>query len=175
MKVLLIGGSGQLGQSLQKIEWDTAVELIIPSSKELDVTVSSEVSNYIAKLHPSFVINASAWTNVPAAEIEYEKALKINSEAVRNIAISCNENKSELVHVSTDYVFDGTKGAHTQSWIFAILLMRMEGPSMLANKELLARDCRIISLFERHGFTVNMARILSRQSLERHLLKQKFQ
>jgi dTDP-4-dehydrorhamnose reductase len=111
VKVLLIGGSGQLGQSLQKIEWDTEVELISPSSKELDVTVSSEVSKYIAKLHPSFVINASAWTNVPSAEIEYEKALKINSEAVRNIAISCDEIKSGLVHVSTDYVFDGTKGA----------------------------------------------------------------
>lgn len=111
MKVLLIGGSGQLGQSLQKIEWDTAVELISPSSKELDVTVTSEVYNYIAKLHPSFVINASAWTNVPAAEIEYEKALKLNSEAIRDIAISCKEIKSGLVHVSTDYVFDGAKSA----------------------------------------------------------------
>ena len=111
MKVLLIGGSGQLGQSLQKIDWDASIEMVAPSSKELDVKIPSEVTKYIKNLHPSFVINASAWTNVPGAENQYEEALKLNSEAVRNIAIACKEVESGLVHVSTDYVFDGMKGS----------------------------------------------------------------
>lgn len=116
MKVLLIGGSGQLGRSLQDVEWGPSIEVFAPSIRELDVRIPSAVSSYIAHTQPSFVVNASAWTNVPGAEIEYDEAMKLNSEAVRNIAAACKENNSALVHVSTDYVFDGMKSApYTES------------------------------------------------------------
>lgn len=111
MKVLFIGGSGQLGLSLQEIEWGSSIDVVAPSSRELDVRIPSAVSSYLADIQPSFVVNASAWTDVPGAEIEYDEAFKLNSEAVRNISISCKENNSALVHVSTDYVFDGLKSA----------------------------------------------------------------
>lgn len=109
MKVLLIGGSGQLGNSLQTISWGPSVQIVAPVSNALDVTNSSLVVETIRKFLPDFVINASAWTNVPGAEDNFDEALKINSEAVGNLALACKEYKSSFVHVSTDYVFDGEK------------------------------------------------------------------
>lgn len=110
MRVLLIGGSGQLGNSLQTISWDSSIEIFAPSTGSLDVTDSASVLETIKKIDPDFVINASAWTNVPGAEDNFDEAIKINSEAVGNLAFACREYKSSFVHVSTDYVFDGEKG-----------------------------------------------------------------
>jgi dTDP-4-dehydrorhamnose reductase len=110
VRLLLIGGSGQLGNSLQAISWDSSVEIFAPVSSALNVTNSVLVFETIKKFDPDFVINASAWTNVPGAEDNFDLALKVNSEAVGNLALACKEYNSALIHVSTDYVFDGEKG-----------------------------------------------------------------
>ena len=169
MKVLLIGGSGQLGHSLQEVEWGSSIEVVAPSSRELDVRIPSVVSSYIARIQPSFVVNASAWTNVPGAEIEYNEALKLNSEAVRNIANSCKENNSALVHVSTDYVFDGLKSApYTESDLCTPL--NAYGRSKLAGEHEIVRSglqnyfiIRTSWLYSKHG--KNFVKTISREAL----------
>jgi dTDP-4-dehydrorhamnose reductase len=69
------------------------------------------VSDFVKKLQPDYLINASAWTNVAAAETEVKGATELNAEAVENLANVCRAADIPLVHVSTDYVFDGLKGS----------------------------------------------------------------
>lgn len=169
MKVLLIGGSGQLGHSLQEVEWGPSIEVFAPSSRELDVRIPSAVSRYIAHTQPSFVINASAWTNVPGAEIEYDEALKLNSEAVKNIAIACKENKSALVHISTDYVFDGLKSAPYRESDLCNPLNAYGKSKLAGEQEIVSsglQDYFIIRtswLYSKHG--KNFVKTISRKAL----------
>lgn len=107
MKVLLTGAGGQLGQSIidrAPDHWD----LIALSSSEFDITNTQQV-NELFKIHtPDVVINAAAYTAVDKAEEDEQQARAINAVAVKNLALKCNEIGAFLVHISTDYVFDGT-------------------------------------------------------------------
>lgn len=111
MKILILGGSGQLGRSLLEYRWDDDVTLSAPLRQELDVLNHQAVHDFVAKLRPDYLINASAWTNVAAAEAEVTGATELNSGAVENLANICHERDIPLIHVSTDYVFDGLKGS----------------------------------------------------------------
>lgn len=110
MKILLFGGSGQLGFELKKRAADLDFELVSPVTKELDITDREQVGNLIRSLKPTVVINSAAYTAVDKAEADQERAFAINSEGVRNIAEACSAGSSRLLHISTDYVFDGMLG-----------------------------------------------------------------
>ncbi len=110
MKILLFGGSGQLGFELRKRAADLHFDLVSPVTTELDITDRVQVGNLIATLRPAAVINSAAYTAVDKAQEESERALAINAEGVRNIAEACVRCESRLVHISTDYVFDGSLG-----------------------------------------------------------------
>lgn len=106
MKILIAGAGGQLGQALQ-----TALgkhEMIPLSHARLDVLKLEQIREAIAAHKPELVINASAYTNVDAAETDATGAYKLNAVAPRNLALATAERNLPLVHVSTDYVFDGT-------------------------------------------------------------------
>jgi len=105
-KILLTGSDGQLGKALQK-ELSSDFEVSAFIRKELDIVNFKEVEKVCEKLKPDFIVNAAAFTAVDRAETERELALKINSEAVRNLAQICKKNGTKLIHFSTDYVFDG--------------------------------------------------------------------
>lgn len=107
MKVLILGATGQLGKSLSEISWPEEVELLTPSSRDVDVTEKDSLEKYFKEFEPAFVINATAWTDVPGAESNLEGALLLNAEAVESMARLCKELSATLIHVSTDYVFDG--------------------------------------------------------------------
>ena len=109
MKTLILGSNGQLGRSLISSQWDTDVVILSPTRNELDVTNFENVNNFLSESKPDVVINATAWTNVPAAESDPDGAHKLNSEAVGNLASQCRLIGALLVHVSTDYVFSGQK------------------------------------------------------------------
>lgn len=110
MKILIFGGTGQLGRSLLEYPWSNDVALSAPSRQELDVLDHNAVRDFVVKFNPDYLINASAWTNVVAAENEVKRATDLNAEAVENLANICREGDMPLIHVSTDYVFDGLKG-----------------------------------------------------------------
>ena len=106
MKVLLTGKNGQLAQQLTKRKPDH-IELIALGRNELDITDAEQTMARIAEQKPAAVINAAAYTAVDKAEIEIEQAYAVNATGPENLAIACKEHGAKLLHVSTDFVFDG--------------------------------------------------------------------
>lgn len=105
MKILITGAGGQLGRALQAaFEADEITSL---SHGQLDITRFHEVQQAIAAARPAIVINAAAYTNVDGAETEREEAYKGNALGPRNLALATAGRSIPLLHVSTDYVFNG--------------------------------------------------------------------
>lgn len=107
MKILVLGSKGQLGQCLADQLSDTDHEVIYASRSEIDMDDMAGTKASIIALGPKIVINAAAYTAVDKAEDELYEAEKINYFAVANVANSCSEIGCWLIHISTDYVFDG--------------------------------------------------------------------
>ncbi|MBP2833872.1 dTDP-4-dehydrorhamnose reductase [Aquimarina sp. U1-2] len=111
-KVLITGSNGQLGQCLKKIEKDyPTLDMYFTDSKALDITQKDQIDKVFSGRKFDFVVNCAAFTNVERAEKESERAFLINAEGVKNLAELCREHGAVLIHISTDYVFDGRKGA----------------------------------------------------------------
>lgn len=108
-KILVLGGNGQLGNCIKKIasNFDSKYEFTFTDSQTLDITSQDQISDFFYDLKPDFCINASAYTSVDLAEKEVEKAFAVNADGVGYLAESCKEHNTTLIHVSTDYVFDG--------------------------------------------------------------------
>ncbi|SHK31807.1 dTDP-4-dehydrorhamnose reductase [Epilithonimonas mollis] len=108
-RILVIGGNGQLGHCLQKLapKYHDLYDFNFTGSSVLDITDYKQVDLVFAEYQPDFVINASAYTAVDLAETEVENAFAVNAEGVGNLASVCKDNNAILIHVSTDYVFDG--------------------------------------------------------------------
>ena len=108
-KILVIGGNGQLGNCFKKLssDFDSQFEFNFAGSEDLDITDKSAIDYFFDDYQPDFCINAAAYTAVDLAEKEFEKAFAVNAEAVANIAEACKDSKTILIHISTDYVFDG--------------------------------------------------------------------
>lgn len=104
---LVLGGNGQFGTELiQKLE-RRQIEVLKPKSTEVDISDENSVRNLISINRPDFVLNAAAWTDVDAAELYPNSALKVNAIGPKNIANACRETGAKLIHISTDYVFKG--------------------------------------------------------------------
>ena len=110
MVVLVTGAGGQLGQSLQFIAKKyPEINFVFCDSKKLDITNKFAAEAVFNKTKPDFCINAAAYTAVDKAEVEYEKANLINVTGPKNLAEICKHHNTILLHVSTDFVFDGIK------------------------------------------------------------------
>jgi dTDP-4-dehydrorhamnose reductase len=110
MVVLVTGANGQLGRALQFISHNYAgIAFHFADSREADITDKENLQRIFARLKPDYCINAAAYTAVDKAESEPQKAHAINVDGARNLARICNEFQTELIHISTDFVFDGTK------------------------------------------------------------------
>ena len=108
MVVLVTGANGQLGQSLRFIAANyPQIKFIFCSSSDLDITNETTCKAFFAKYNPNFCINAAAYTAVDKAESEPEKAHLINVIGAKNLAEVCKEYDTTLLHISTDFVFDG--------------------------------------------------------------------
>jgi dTDP-4-dehydrorhamnose reductase len=107
MKILVIGSKGQLGCCLADQLSDAGYEVIFTSRAEIDIADLASTKAKITVLSPTIAINASAYTAVDKAENDQYEAEKINHIAVNNIASTCSEIGCWLIHISTDYVFDG--------------------------------------------------------------------
>jgi len=109
MKALITGAKGQLGWSLQRTA-PAGAELLCTDVAELDICDTKAVDAFVAQHKPDVIFNAAAYTAVDKAESEEDIALRINAEAVGNLARAAGTAGICLVHVSTDFVFDGTRG-----------------------------------------------------------------
>lgn len=115
MKVLITGANGQLGYALQKtsreFSAEQSLEVIALTRADMDLSQPQTVSSILDAYIPDAVINAAAYTAVDKAESEHSLAQKINADAVQQMAMWCEKNRKTLLHVSTDFVFDGKKSS----------------------------------------------------------------
>ncbi|MBV9266752.1 MAG: dTDP-4-dehydrorhamnose reductase [Acidobacteriaceae bacterium] len=108
-KVVLVGSGGQLGVELCREFERRGWKVWRFDRRSLDITNAARVEAAIAQADPALVVNAAAYNQVDIAEGEPLAALEANALAVRNLALACRQANAQLVHYSTDYVFDGAK------------------------------------------------------------------
>ena len=111
MRILVAGGQGQVGSALAQQGLEQNLDLIALSRKDLDITCSESIAAVFANYEPDLLINAAAYTAVDKAESEPEIAYAINETATALLADACAEHSIPMLHISTDYVFDGTKNS----------------------------------------------------------------
>ena len=107
MKILITGSNGMVGHDLENVLKDKH-ELILTTSKTLDITDKDKTMEIIKENNPDIVINSAAYTDVDGCETNQDLAYAVNGQGVKNLALACRQIDCPLVHVSTDYVFDGT-------------------------------------------------------------------
>ena len=107
MKILITGANGLLGHELTSILKDHT--LILLSHSQLDISDSESVNKQIDSSSPDIVINSAAYTQVDACESNYDLAYSSNALGPKNLAIKCKELGIPLIHISTDYVFEGNE------------------------------------------------------------------
>ena len=106
IKVLLTGGKGQLGFSIEKSN-PKGIQLVSLDRNQFDLSKINKIKNKLKDIKPDFIINCGAYTNVDMAEDEKENVMNINANSVKEIALYLKENGGNLIQISTDYVFDG--------------------------------------------------------------------
>jgi dTDP-4-dehydrorhamnose reductase len=104
---LIIGSGGQLSSELENLL--TKEEYISFTQEDLDITSREDVLKKIKEANPDYIINCAAYTNVDKAEEDTNICKQVNTDGVENLALASNEVGATLIHISTDYVFDGTK------------------------------------------------------------------
>jgi dTDP-4-dehydrorhamnose reductase len=154
MSWLIIGGSGQLGIAVSQELDKLGITFDAWSSKDLDIRQSSAVSEAIEKLSPKVIINCAAWTDVDGAESYEVEASKVNSDGAENLALAAKLSNSELIHVSTDYVFSG----ESQSpWQIADEI----NPQSAYGRTKAQGEVRILSSYPERSFVVRTAWLYS--------------
>lgn len=114
--VLITGAGGQLGHELMRLPWPGGLVPLGGDRDVLDITDAASIAATMARITPAAVVNAAAYTAVDKAESEPEAARAANADGPRLLAEACAVAGIPLVHVSTDYVFDGSKnGAYTEA------------------------------------------------------------
>lgn len=109
MRILVTGARGMLGTDLVCVLEEKGHEVFATDVEELDITQPDFLARMIGDICPDVVVNCAAYTNVDKAEEEPDRAYRINGLGVNNLALACEGHDIELCHISTDYVFDGTK------------------------------------------------------------------
>jgi len=109
MNIILTGSNGQLGESIKYIFQKEKYNLLAFNRDKLDITSIKSIRNIVVKYSPDLIINAAAFTAVKEAEIKKDDCYQVNYDGVKNLANICQQLKIPLIHISTDYVFDGSK------------------------------------------------------------------
>jgi dTDP-4-dehydrorhamnose reductase len=109
MKILVTGGNGQVGWELKRQGSKSAHKVVVLDRQGLDISSADDITRVFAEVKPDLLINAAAYTAVDKAETESELAFSINRDAVESLARACKKQAIPLFHISTDYVFDGSK------------------------------------------------------------------
>jgi dTDP-4-dehydrorhamnose reductase len=111
MKLLVTGAAGMLGRDVLLAAGNAGHDIVGYGRAELDVTSPEAIARRFELERPDVVINCAAWTDVDGAEAAEEAAFAINGKGAGNVAAAAEEIEARILHVSTDYVFDGAKGS----------------------------------------------------------------
>lgn len=107
MRVLITGATGMLGRQMVKEYTRRGAEVFPLTRRDLDITEHQSINNAFGEISPTLVVNCAAYTNVDGAETEREAAFTVNGLAPRLLALACRQYNAVMVHISTDYVFNG--------------------------------------------------------------------
>jgi dTDP-4-dehydrorhamnose reductase len=136
VRILLIGASGQVGWELARSLMPLG-EVLVPQRTRCDLARPETLAALVAELAPQVIVNAAAYTAVDRAEAEEALAMRVNAEAVGELAVAARRSGALLLHYSTDYVFDGSKaGPYVESDPVAPL--NAYGRSKLAGEQAIA-------------------------------------
>jgi dTDP-4-dehydrorhamnose reductase len=109
-KVVILGASGQLGQCIKQIaEKENIPDMLFPSEEVADILAINKLKKIFEEYQPQYCINCAAYTAVDKAEDDIDTARKVNKEGAHNLARLCREYGTILIHVSTDFVFEGNR------------------------------------------------------------------
>jgi dTDP-4-dehydrorhamnose reductase len=115
VKLLMLGAGGQVGHELRRLPWPSGYRIAAFDHADLDIADSGLVNTAVARERPDIVVNAAAYTAVDLAETEQAAAFAANATGPANLAEACRQAAIPLIHLSTDYVFDGSKpGAYRE-------------------------------------------------------------
>jgi dTDP-4-dehydrorhamnose reductase len=110
LKIAIIGAKGQLGSDLLKVvQYSDKQEAIPLTQDDIEISIFQPTKQLLTKLNPNVIINTAAFHLVDLCEDEIEASFRVNAQGVRNLSLICQEMDIPLVHISTDYVFDGRK------------------------------------------------------------------
>ena len=138
--ILLTGAQGQLGWELERRALAAGLTVDASDRDDLDITDADSVRARMAAVRPALVVNAAAYTAVDKAESDREAAFAVNRDGPANLAVACAEHGIPLIHVSTDYVFDGSRpGAYREDDPVAPL--GVYGTSKFAGEEAVRAAC----------------------------------
>lgn len=149
MKVLVVGARGMLGQDLVPALVDAGHEVVSADRTEAAGSLSLDIADWsllravMADVRPQAVINAAAYTNVDGAESDEDAAYLGNALGPWNLALACQEFGADLMHVSTDYVFDGLKGSSYDEY-------DLPNPQGVYGRSKLAGERHIQQILSRH-------------------------
>jgi dTDP-4-dehydrorhamnose reductase len=116
MKILITGAAGQLGRALLEEAGRLGWEAVATDLEELDITDAGSVGEQLRRVKPGALINAAAATRVDDLEGDPDLAISVNALGPRNLAVACRRLGIKIVHISSDYVFDGTKAGPYLEW-----------------------------------------------------------
>ena len=135
MKIFVTGCNGQLGRAINlQYKDDPNVTFVNTDVADLDITKVDDVINAVKAEKPDVIVNCAAHTAVDACETDLDNAYKINAIGPRNLSLAANEVNAKLVHVSTDYVFDG-KGTRPYTEFDPVNPQGAYGKTKLAGEE----------------------------------------
>ena len=107
MKIFITGAEGMLGHDIIRV-LEGSHQLILTTLEDLDICNPQRTAEFMVLHGPACVINCAAYTNVDGCETDSVNAFAANAEGAKNLALACRETGAKLIHISTDYVFDGT-------------------------------------------------------------------
>ncbi|GAB4314109.1 MAG: dTDP-4-dehydrorhamnose reductase [Bacteroidales bacterium] len=168
MVILVTGANGQLGRSLRALAPGLpGYQFVFTGSADLDITDSKQTKAFLSQQKFTHVINCAAYTAVDKAEEEPEKALAVNRDGVANLADACANSNCRIVHISTDYVFNGTSGnpyseTDPPAPLSAYGKSKLEGEKVLQNSDVKSTIIRTSWLYSefRQNFVKTMLRLM---------------
>jgi dTDP-4-dehydrorhamnose reductase len=111
MRVAVIGANGQLGSDVAAVFRTARAEVLPLTHADVEITAPDSLARVLGELRPEVIVNTAAFSNVPLCETEVETAFNVNALGARNVACAAAHLGAKLFHISTDYVFDGSKRA----------------------------------------------------------------
>ena len=139
-RILITGGSGQVGHCL-KAQLEGCAELSVPDSSALNIADRRSVRQAVETFRPDYIINAAAYTAVDKAENDAERAFAVNRDGARHLAEAAEAAGAAMLHISTDYVFDGAGGAPYDE-AAPTAPQNIYGASKLAGEQAVLAACR---------------------------------